>query len=88
MLLETLLKQKGIEKYRVTEKSVDLNFDVEHTQNLRYIYFLKVAKDIAPKWIYEYKNQRIYITIPITRDNGLNSEKSYIFQLMDFMEKM
>lgn len=86
--LETLLKQKGVEKYKVNEKNVELNFDVEHTQNIRYIYFLKVAKQIAPKWMYEYKNQRIYITIPITSDNNLKSQNSYIYQLMEFMEKM
>lgn len=86
--LETLLKQKGVEKYKVNEKNVELNFDVEHTQNIRYIYFLKVAKQIAPKWMYEYKNQRIFITIPITADNNLKSQNSYIYQLMEFMEKM
>ena len=86
--LETLLKQKGVEKYKVNEKNVELNFDVEHTQNIRYIYFLKVAKQIAPKWMYEYKNQRIYITIPVTADNNLKSQNSYIYQLMEFMEKM
>lgn len=86
--LETLLKQKGVEKYKVNEKNVELNFDVEHTQNIRYIYFLKVAKQIAPKWMYEYKNQRIYINIPITADNNLKSQNSYIYQLMEFMEKM
>lgn len=86
--LETLLKQKGVEKYKVNEKNVELNFDVEHTQNIRYIYFLKVAKQIAPKWMYEYKNQRIYITIPVTADNNLKSQDSYIYQLMEFMEKM
>ena len=80
--------QKGVEKYKVNEKNVELNFDVEHTQNIRYIYFLKVAKQIAPKWMYEYKNQRIYITIPITADNNLKSQNSYIYQLMEFMEKM
>lgn len=86
--LETLLKQKGVEKYKVTDKCVELNFDSEHTQNLRYIYFLKVAKEIAPNWIYEYKNQRIYISIPISPNNNLNSSNSYIYQLMEFMENI
>lgn len=86
--LETLLKQKGIEKYKVSENKVELNFDQEHTKNIQYIYFLKTAKSIAPRWIYEYKLNRIYITINIDENNKMYSNKSYIYQLIEFMEKM
>ena len=86
--LETLLKQKGIEKYKVLDNKVELNFDQEHTKNIQYIYFLKTAKSIAPMWIYEYKQNKIHITININEDNKMYSDNSYIYQLIAFMEKM
>ena len=86
--LETLLKQKGIEKYKVFDNKVELNFDQEHTKNIQYIYFLKTAKSIAPMWIYEYKQNKIHITININEDNKMYSDNSYIYQLIAFMEKM
>ena len=86
--LETLLKQKGIEKYKVLDNKVELNFDQEHTKNIQYIYFLKTAKSIAPMWIYEYKQNKIHITINIDEDNKMYSDNSYIYQLIAFMEKM
>jgi len=86
--LETLLKQKGIEKYKVLDNKVELNFDQDHTKNIQYIYFLKTAKSIAPRWIYEYKMNKIYITININEDNKMYSDNSYIYQLINFMEKM
>ena len=86
--LETLLKQKGIEKYKVLDNKVELNFDQDHTKNIQYIYFLKTAKSIAPLWIYEYKQNKIHITININEDNKMYSDNSYIYQLIAFMEKM
>ena len=86
--LETLLKQKGIEKYKVLDNKVELNFDQEHTKNIQYIYFLKTAKSIAPMWIYEYKQNKIHITININEDNKMYTNNSYIYQLIAFMEKM
>ena len=86
--LETLLKQKGIEKYHVSEKEVELNFDLEHTKNIKYIYFLQTAKRIAPKWDYSYRTGKIYIKILINNDNSMYSNHSYIYQLIDFMEMM
>ena len=50
--LETLLKKKGVEKYRVLNNNVEFNFDAEHTSAMPYIYFLKTAKTIAPMWKY------------------------------------
>ena len=86
--LETLLKQKGIEKYKVSDNKVELNFDQEHTKNIQYIYFLQTAKTIAPRWVYEYKQNKIHITININEDNKMYSDNSYIYQLINFMEKM
>ena len=86
--LETLLKQKGIEKYKVSDNKVELNFDQEHTKNIQYIYFLQTAKSIAPRWVYEYKQNKIHITININEDNKMYSDNSYIYQLINFMEKM
>ena len=86
--LETLLKKKGVEKYRVLNNSVEFNFDAEHTSAMPYIYFLKTAKSIAPMWKYEYKQQRIYISINLTEKNSLYSDNSFIFQLILFMENL
>ena len=70
------------------DNKVELNFDQEHTKNIQYIYFLKTAKSIAPMWIYEYKQNKIHITININEDNKMYSDNSYIYQLIAFMEKM
>lgn len=86
--LETLLKKKGVEKYRVLNNNVEFNFDAEHTSAMPYIYFLKTAKTIAPMWKYEYKQQRIYITINLTEKNSLYSDNSFIYQLITFMENL
>ena len=86
--LETLLKKKGIERYKTNQYNVELNFDEEHTSKIPYIYFLKTAKEIAPMWKYEYKQKRIYITININENNSLYSDNSYIYQLIHFMEKL
>lgn len=86
--LETLLKKKGIERYKTTDKTVELNFDEEHTAKIPYIYFLKTAKTIAPMWNYEYKHKKIHITICISEDNKLYGKNSYIYKLIEFMENL
>ena len=86
--LETLLKQKGVEKYKTTPNAVELNFDTENTNKIKYIHLLQVANKIAPKWKYEYKLSRIYITIFITEENAMYGPNSYIYQLIDFMEQI
>lgn len=86
--LETLLKKKGVEKYKVNDYNVEFNFDSEHTKSMPYIYFLKTAKSIAPLWKYEYKQQRIYITINLNEKNALYSDESFVYQLIEFMENL
>ncbi len=86
--LETLLKKKGVEKYKTTEKTVEFNFDQEHTSKMPYIYFLKTAKSIAPTWNYSYQHQKIYITIYINEKNSMYSDQSFIYQLIEFMENI
>lgn len=86
--METLLKKKGVEKYRVLNDTVEFNFDAEHTSKTPYIYFLKTAKAIAPNWKYEYKQQRIYITIKLTENNSMYSDNSFIYQIISFMENL
>ena len=86
--METLLKKKGVEKYRVSNDTVEFNFDAEHTSKTPYIYFLKTAKAIAPNWKYEYKQQRIYITIKLTENNSMYSDNSFIYQIISFMENL
>ncbi len=86
--LETLLKKKGVERYKTTDKTVELSFDEEHTAKIPYIYFLKTAKTIAPMWNYEYKNKKIHITIYINEDNKLYGKNSYIYKLIEFMENL
>ena len=84
----SLLKKKGIERYKTTDKTVELNFDEEHTAKIPYIYFLKTAKTIAPMWNYEYKHKKIHITISISEDNKLYGKNSYIYKLIEFMENL
>ena len=86
--LETLLKSKGVEKYKVSEKEVELNFDAEHTNKIKYINLLQIANRVAPKWKYEYKMSRIYITIYLSEENSMYAKNSYIYQLIDFMEQI
>lgn len=86
--LETLLKKNGVEKYKVYENTVEFNFDVEHTSKMPYIYFLKNAKSIAPMWKYEYKHQKIYISIILNEHNALYSDNSFIYQIISFMENL
>ena len=87
-VLALLLKSKGVEKYKVSEKEVELNFDAEHTNKIKYINLLQIANRVAPKWKYEYKMSRIYITIYLSEENSMYAKNSYIYQLIDFMEQI
>lgn len=81
--LEFLLKSKGIESFKETDKEVNLVFDQDATNKLNYKQLSTAAKQHAPKFLFSINQNKI--TIQITKKDY---QKSYIYTLTKFLENI
>lgn len=81
--LEFLLKSKGIESFKETEKEVTLNFDEMTSKKINYKELSLVATKYAPYFTFSYKLNRIYVHI-----DPKDYSNSYIYTLTKFLENL
>jgi transcription-repair coupling factor (superfamily II helicase) len=81
--LEFLLKSKGIESFKETEKEVTLNFDEMTSKKINYKELSLVATKYAPYFTFSYKLNRIYVHI-----EPKDYSNSYIYTLTKFLENL
>jgi hypothetical protein len=81
--LEFLLKSKGIESFKETEKEVTLNFDEMTSKKINYKELSLVATKYAPYFTFSYKLNRIYVHI-----EPKDYSDSYIYTLTKFLENL
>lgn len=81
--LEFLLKSKGIENFKETEKEITLNFDLDATNKLEYKNLSLAAKTYAPKFLFSLNQNKIFISI-----NPKEYKESYIYTLTKFLENV
>ena len=81
--LDFLLKSRGIEQFKDKGTIVELNFDPDSTRRLNFKQAALVAKTYAPKFMFSFNMDRVFIAI-----NPKDYEKSYIYTLVDFLENV
>lgn len=81
--LEHLLKAKHIENFKENDRQVELNFDLQTTNNLNYQHLATTAKTYAPKFEFTIKDNKIHIVI-----YKKDYPKSYIYTLTKFLENL
>jgi transcription-repair coupling factor (superfamily II helicase) len=81
--LEFLLKSKGVEQIKEKDDEIYLNFDPAATSKLNFKQLGSLSKEIAPKFYFTFKDNRLYITI-----YKHDYPKSYIYTLTSFLEKI
>lgn len=81
--LEFLLKSRGIENIKETEKEVEFYFDVDTIKKLSYNALAKSAKKYAPDFKFSMKFDRIYVNI-----YKADFKDSYIYTLTKFLENI
>ena len=83
--LSFLLKTKGVESYTIKKDSVNFNFDKEKTFKIPYT-LIKSAAIGVPDYKFQFKDNRIYVEIPLTNKNNNQDSKHYIYNLTKFLE--
>lgn len=81
--LEFLLKSKGIESFKETQKEITINFDEETTSKISYKDLSHIATKFAPFFTFSMKNNRIFIHI-----DPSDYKDSYIYTLTKFLENI
>lgn len=81
--LEFLLKSKGIEQFKETDKEITLNFDEMTSKKINYKDLSIAATNHAPHFTFSYKNNRIIIHI-----DPKDYQTSYIYTLTKFLENI
>ena len=83
--LSFLLKTKGIESYTIKKDSVNFNFDKEKTFKIPYTLIRSAAIGV-PDYKFQFKDNRIYVEIPLTNKNNNQDSNHYIYNLTKFLE--
>ena len=81
--LESLLKKSGVESFKETDDEIKIIFDEETSKKINIPKMFEITVLLRLRYQFDYRLKKVIMKL-----NPKNTNKSYIYGLNQFLEKM